>query len=342
MFSNHKETIKKSSGRFISFIKHAFSLVRSSHLSVYSSKYSRRDYTQHQLLTLLLFKEYRKADYRMVIWDLVEMDRIREALELTSIPHFTTLQKFLSRIKPIYLEILFKCTLKIFYFPDDTISITAIDSSGFTSGYCSHYYSERIGKIRKHFLKTTISVDTDHQVITGFIISKSRIHDSRHAFPLLKKCHKILKSECYVMDRGYDSEKMHRFIRESLKAISIIPTRSWKGTEHVWGKYRKEMTDNFDAIRYRKRFLVETKFSILKRRFGADLRSRIFQIQKKEITCKIILANLDRFIQFFRIEVFYRAKNFNQAVVENFKSRSSWSGSVFHSGSWSRLKNNAL
>jgi hypothetical protein len=35
----------------------------------------------------------------------------------------------------------------------------------------------------------------------------------------------------------------------------------------------------------------------------ADLKSRLFQIQKKEISCKIILANLDRFIQFVWIEV---------------------------------------
>jgi hypothetical protein len=304
MFSNNKETIKKSSGRFISFIKHAFSLVQSSHLSLYSCKYSRRDYTQHQLLTILLFKEYRKEDYRTIIWDLEEMDRIREALGLTTIPHFTTLQKFLCRIKPIYFDILLKSTLKLFYSPNDTIPITAIDSSGFTSGYCSHYYSERIGKIRKHFLKTSIVVDIDQQVITGFMISKSRVHDSQHAFPLLKKCHKLHRSECYLMDRGYDSEKMHRFIRETLNADSIIPPRSWKGTEHVWGKYRKEMTDHFDHVRYRKRFLVETKFSILKRRFGADLKSRIYLIQKKEISFKIILANLDRFIQFVWIKVF--------------------------------------
>jgi hypothetical protein len=308
MFSNDKETINKSSGRFIRFIKHAFSLVQSSHLSLYSSKYSRRDYTQHQLLTILLFKEYRKEDYRTIIWDLEEMDRIREVLGLTTIPHFTTLQKFLCRIKPIYFDILLKSTLKLFYFPDDTIPITAIDSSGFTSGYCSHYYSERIGKIRKHFLKTSIVVDIDQQVITGFMISKSRVHDSQHAFPLLKKCHKLHKSECYIMDRGYDSEKMHRFIRETLKADSIIPARSWKNTENIWGKYRKEMTNNFDFVRYRKRFLVETKFSVLKRRFGADLKSRIFQIQKKEISCKIILANLDRFTQSVWTEVFYRAE----------------------------------
>lgn len=67
------------------------------------------------------------------------------------------------------------------------------------------------------------------------------------------------------------------------------------------------MTDNFDSSRYRIRFLVETKFSILKRRFRADLKSRIFQIQKKEILCKIILANLDRFILFVVFEVFFRA-----------------------------------
>jgi hypothetical protein len=212
MLVTNKETIKRSSGRFISFVKHAFSLVQSSHLPRYSSKYSRKDYTQHQLLTILLFKEYRKQDYRTIIWDLEEMDRIRETLGLSTLPHFTTLQKFLGRIKPIYFDILLKSTLKIFYSPDDIIPITAIDSSGFTSGYCSHYYSERTGKIRKHFLKTSIVVDIDQQVITGFTISKSRVHDSRHAFLLLKKCHKFHKSECYVMDRGYDSEKMHRFI----------------------------------------------------------------------------------------------------------------------------------
>jgi len=235
------------------------------------------------------------------------MDRIRESLGLTSIPHFTTLQKFLCRIKPVYLDILFKCTLKIFYSSNDSIPITAIDSSGFTSGYSSHYYSFRTGKMRKHFLKTSIAVDTDQQLITGFMISKNRVHESQHALVLLKKCHKSRRSDCYVMDRGYDSEKIHRLIRDTLNADSVIPARSWGNTANIWGKYRKEMTDNFDFARYRKRVLVETKFSVLKRRFGADLKSRSFQIQKKEISCKIILANLDRFILFVWTEVFYRA-----------------------------------
>jgi hypothetical protein len=46
---------------------------------------------KNQLLTLLLFKEYRKEDYRTIIWNFEKMDRIRAILGLITIPHFTAL-----------------------------------------------------------------------------------------------------------------------------------------------------------------------------------------------------------------------------------------------------------
>ncbi len=301
-----KETNRKLSSRNIRFIRAAISVVKATRITPYSCKYSKKNYTQYQLLVLILFKDYRNQHYRDFIEDIEDMESIQKELDLIAVPHFTTLQKFFCRIKTLYLRYAFRKTLDLFYSDNDSIPVTAIDSSGFTSGYSSHYYSVRTGKIRKHFLKISISVDTDQQVITGFIASKSRVHDTRHAHRLLRQCHKIRKSDCYVMDKGYDSEEIHRLIRKDLHADSIIPIRSWNN-EVVGGFYRQEMALNFDEIRYRKRQQVENRFSVLKRKFSGDLKSRRFFIQIKEIAGKMIVCNLHRFLQFLFFEVFYRA-----------------------------------
>jgi hypothetical protein len=304
--SNCKETTKRSASRNIRFIQAAASVVQSTHLKPYSCKYSKKTYTQNQLLVLVLFKDFRNQHYREFIEDIGDMEHVQGILNLSTIPHFTTLQKFLCRIKSLYLRLTFRKTVNLFYTTDKETPITAIDSSGFTSGYCSHYFSERTGKLRKQFLKTSISVDTDLQVITGFVASNSRVHDTRHAVKLLKQCHNLRPSDCYVMDRGYDSDNIHRLIREDLHADSIIPPRFWDN-EIVGGIYRKEMVLRSHDPKYRKRQLVETKFSVLKRKFGSDLKARIFLIQTKEIACKMIVCNLHRFLQFVIWKVFYRA-----------------------------------
>jgi hypothetical protein len=103
---------------------------------------------------------------------------------------------------------------------------------------------------------------------------------------------KIRRSDCYVMDTEYDSEAIHRLIREDINADSIIPICSWNN-EFFGGIYRLEMALHFDDVRYRNRKqLVENLFSVLKRRFRGDKKARIFAILKKEITEKIIVCNI--------------------------------------------------
>jgi len=109
------------------------------------------------------------------------------------------------------------------------------------------------------------------------------------------------------MDRGYNSEAIHRQIRKNLLADSIIPIRSWNN-KVVRGKYRREMAVRFDDARYRKRQLVENMFSVLKRKFGGDLKAQIFSTQRKDIAGKMIVCNIHRFLQFLVIEAFYRAR----------------------------------
>jgi hypothetical protein len=108
------------------------------------------------------------------------------------------------------------------------------------------------------------------------------------------------------MDKGYDSEAIHRLNRENLHANSVIPIHSWKN-EVIGGTYRQEMALHFDDIRYRKRQLVENMFSALKRKFSGDLKARLFTIQKKEITKKTIVCNIHKVLQFLVFEIFYRA-----------------------------------
>jgi hypothetical protein len=62
------------------------------------------------------------------------------------------------------------------------------------------------------------------------------------------------------MDKGYDSEAIHRLIREDLHADSIIPIRSWNN-DVVGGTYRQEMALQFDDVRYRKRNWSKTSFA---------------------------------------------------------------------------------
>lgn len=57
------------------------------------------------------------------------------------------------------------------------------------------------------------------------------------------------------MDKGYDSEAIHRLIRKDLHANSLIPIRSWKD-DITGGTYRREMAQQFKDVVYPGRQLV--------------------------------------------------------------------------------------
>ena len=67
-------------------------------LRPYASKFSRHDYTQHQLFALLTIREFLKVDYRGLEEILRDWAELRGALGLKKVPDHSTLQKAAARL----------------------------------------------------------------------------------------------------------------------------------------------------------------------------------------------------------------------------------------------------
>jgi hypothetical protein len=67
-------------------------------LPTYSSKFSRQDFTQHQLFALLALKTFFKTDYRGLVALLKDFAELREDLGLDKLPHYSTLCKAAGRL----------------------------------------------------------------------------------------------------------------------------------------------------------------------------------------------------------------------------------------------------
>ena len=68
-------------------------------LPAYSSRRSRKDYTQHQLFAALSLKTFFKTDYRGVAQLLRDFAELRQELGLAKVPHYSTLCHAAGRIK---------------------------------------------------------------------------------------------------------------------------------------------------------------------------------------------------------------------------------------------------
>lgn len=67
-------------------------------LPAFSCPKSRHDFTQPQLFTLLVLRQFLRQDYRGFVQLLREWSDLRQVLGLTKIPHYTTLQKAEQRL----------------------------------------------------------------------------------------------------------------------------------------------------------------------------------------------------------------------------------------------------
>lgn len=83
-----------STNKDIRFVELATQVIRESRIPLYSCKYSKKKYNQHQLLLLILLKEYIGEDYRDIVELLDLMEELKGRIQLSEVPHFKLFKNF--------------------------------------------------------------------------------------------------------------------------------------------------------------------------------------------------------------------------------------------------------
>jgi len=265
-------------------------------LPLYTSRFSRKDYTLHQHIILLVLRARERKSYRdFVVW-LEVCDSLKLALDITELPHYTTLQKVAERLPPNLLEEVMTA-VGVSVVEEDCI--IGIDSTGHSLDYSSRYYCKRIERKNKHssFLKTTLAADMKTQVLLASRLSLKLRHDILDMKPVLRKVKKQINISIVVADKGYDSEDNFEFVKYELEAKPVISLKNMdKPLKKTHGRLRRKLKENFPKDEYHQRSKIETIISVIKRKYGDTIHSRKQRTKKNECMFKLIAYNCHRVI----------------------------------------------
>ena len=196
-------------------------------LPFYTHPNSPKKFTQHQLFACLVLKNFFKTDYRGVVAQLADHPELREVLRLTSVPHFTTLQKasrHLLASEPVRRVL--ESTIGMRYGRRRRIASGAVDSTGLECTAASGYFVKRRHRVSlpwktvvyHRYPKLGVVCDTSCHFILSIRVGRGPRPDVDELVPLLTAAVRSMLIDCLAADAGYDSESNHRFARALRRA----------------------------------------------------------------------------------------------------------------------------
>ena len=133
---------RKEESRYIRMVRSIFKVCKRQCIPLYSSRFSRKDYTLWQHIALIALMQRIRKSYREYVDDyLTTTERLLDVLGLSKIPHFTTIEKFLLRVPGTLLE---RVMGGFVHLTRIRMQVFSPDSSGFSPHHASHYYALRI------------------------------------------------------------------------------------------------------------------------------------------------------------------------------------------------------
>lgn len=255
----------------------------------FTSPFSRRDFTQPQLLAVLLLRARMNQTYRGVTLLLRSSEALRDALGLRKTPHWTTLERTANApgVRDVLDGLMRELAARLGRAAPGTrpeVPEAAIDSTAFESGIASAHYAKRAGKVSE-FVKVSLAVAVGWMIPIALVASLGSSNDNAQAPPLVRKMAAAARVGVMYADAGYDGEPLHRLCREELGIQSVIKpvVKTRDGT--IRTRYRALMVPL--PAGYRRRAAVESVHSAIKRTCGSRLRAKSSEPLMTEAALKV-------------------------------------------------------
>jgi len=172
----------------------------------------------------------------------------------------------------------------------------AIDSTGFSTVTYDRWFEQKHGKLAAEhaWVKLHVAVGTKTHVISAVKVTQEA--DCPQLPGLLKQTMQSFTVRELSADKAYSS-KANLEILESVGVEPFIPFKinaQIDPKRPIWSRYLTEFLLNQDRFlpHYHRRSNVETVNSMLKRKFGAAVRSKTPVAQVNEVLAKCLLHNI--------------------------------------------------
>ena len=285
----------------------------------YAHKFSPKKFTQPQLLSCLVLKEFARLDYRGLASHLEDHPDLCRLIDMKAVPHFTTFQKAAVRLlAAVPGRRMFDAVLERALKGGARrrrVRLAAIDGTGMESHHVSRYFTKRkadgdggVDRTYAHYPKAVFVVDCDSHMILAAVPGRGPGTDLVQFGRAFTQAARRARIEVLLADADYDAEWLHVAVRSHGIRTIIPPTRGRPSAKPPAGRWRRVMKQRFARLKpkYGQRWQVETVNSMIKRRLGAALRARVEANQFREIILRAITHN----VMIVRLQVFYRAGAF--------------------------------
>ena len=266
----------------------------------FRTTFSKHQFTQPQLLAILCLMRYEDWTYREAEVRRAEHSELRRALQLRSVPDYTTLYRFLRRLDEAAITRALNEVVPRMALPGGRCRAqVAVDATGLSPGAISTFLVRRMYHHNqqpmpwRHWLKWLVAVDLHRQLVLAQKAHAGPTNDGANLRPLVDAAHAVRSIGLVLADAEFDSELNHTHIRQRLGARSIIPAKRGKKTWRLHG-VRAEMRNHFPRRLYRRRALVESVFSAAKRKLSCRAPGRSLLTQRRQALLLGLTYNLYR------------------------------------------------